>query len=332
MKTVFIGIVTYNSRADLTPCFAALRQQTYPHLHITVLDNHSQDESVAWLQAHEPDVPLIINLLNVGFARGHNRILREITLGEGDYYLALNPDVVLRPDYIETLVSALEAQGAGWGTGLLLSTEEPPIIYSAGHAMRRDGYAFHIGHKLCYSAGAYPSREIFGASGAACLISQRLIAALAKDGALYDEQMFLYYEDTDLDWRARRLGWKCWYTAEAVAIHRGSQPDLALQTQALGNRFLSILKNAYLIDLFIYNLPLMVLHCLLRLFLTPRSGLQLMFQVMRDTPATLRKRRKPVMPRRKMLRWMRWSQQQPPTDQYSLMARLKRLLRISGLG
>lgn len=317
---VAVGIVTYNSSADLPGCFAALAAQTYAELQIRVLDNASTDDSVAWLAAHQPHVALIRNAGNEGFARGHNRLLASDPLGPADYYMPLNPDVRLAPNYVARLLARLEATGAGWGTGKLLLASQPDLaIYSVGHALRRDGYAFNIGHGLLDTGQFEQAREIFGAPGAAPLVRQALIDAL--DGELFEPAMFLYNEDVDFDWRARRQGWRCWYEPLAVATHRGSQPGGRLRAQALGNRYLSVLKNAELADLLCFNLPLMAAHCAARLVLTPVEGWGLVRQLLRHGPTVWAKRRPTPLPSGAMRNWFRWSAGQPTRQPITLLQR-----------
>ncbi len=316
---VHIGIVTYNSSGDLPACFAALNAQTYPTLAITVLDNASQDDSVDWVRNHAAHARLIMSAENLGFGRGHNRILAENP--NAAYYLPLNPDVRLTPRYIEALVNMLRATGAGWGTGKLL-LEDGQHIYSVGHGLRRDGYAINIGYGLPDSGQFDQPREVFGAPGAAPLYTRALITALALDGELFDSDLFMYGEDSDLDWRARRAGWRCWYTPAAVAYHRGSHAQGWLQVQAIGNRYLSVVKNAFLFDLFIYNLPLIAAHCLLRLLFKPRSGLQLMKQLVQSALKMRNKRYIPQLSRTEMLSWYRWSGKQLTQQPVSWRGRL----------
>ncbi len=323
MPKVYVGVVFYNSRADLPDCFECLRAQTFVNLEIVAVDNASQDGSVAWVEANVPRLRLLKNSANVGFACAHNQIIAACDFQADNYYLPLNPDVQLRPDYIERLIEMMTQSGAGWAIGKLLLSNTPERIYSAGHALRRDGYAFNIGYGLLDEARFNLSREVFGTPGAASLISIGLIKAVAADGELFDRHMFLYGEDTDLDWRARRAGWHCWYVPDAVATHRGSQPNEVLRIQAIGNRYLSMIKNAFLVDLFLYNMPLMALHCAARLILTPRRGHQLIRQIMRFAPVMWRKRRPAQVSRATMLNWFRWSDAQPTTQPITFRARLK---------
>ncbi len=319
--SVQIGIVVYNSVDDLPRCFEGIRQQTYSPIRVTVLDNASSDDSAAWLRRHAPEAQLIASAENLGFGRGHNALMRERRAGE--YYLALNPDVYLLPGYVAALVAALDAdEGAGWGIGKLL-LPDGERIYSIGHALLRGGFAFNIGYGLPDSAAFAQSREVFGAPGAAVLLKAALIEAL---NPAFDEHIFLYGEDTDLDWRARLLGWRCLYAAEAVALHRGSEPGARRRTEATANRYLSVLKNAFLSDLLFYNLPMLAAHLLFRIVTTPRLGLYMARLIISGAPASLRQRRRAAVSREAMHTWFAWARQQPTSQPRSFPARLKSFL------
>jgi GT2 family glycosyltransferase len=166
-------------------------------------------------------------------------------------------------------------------------------------------------------------REIFGAPGAAPLISHRLIADLSQNGGLFDESFFMYAEDTDLDWRARLRGWQCWFTPHALAIHRGSRPDGEMKAQAVANRYLSVIKNAYLQDLVFYNLPIMIAHCVARLIVSPGFGWQITRQLFSRAAGFWGKRTKPAIERSRMLDWFKWSEQQMTSQPTSFVERLK---------
>ncbi len=322
-----VGIVTYNSRDDLPGCFAALRQQTYPQFEITVWDNASLDGCADWMAEYAPDADVIRSTENVGYGRGHNAIAER---HPDAYYLALNPDARLEPDYIAALVHALEHDSTvGWATGKLLLPPDddqpeaaPRQIYSVGHALLRDGYAFNIGQGQPDDARFSSTRQIFGAPGAAVLVRPQLIADL---GVLFEPRFFLYNEDTDLDWRAQRAGWNCLYVPEAVATHRGSQPREALRVEAVTNRNLSIIRNAYWRDLLVYNLPRIVLHTLIRCVVTPRLGLKMAIRLLRLGPVMIRLRRKPRRTYAEMQVWFDWASQQPGSESGRLLSRIRSL-------
>jgi GT2 family glycosyltransferase len=327
MVRVTVGIVTYNSLHDLPACLAALHAQTYPAITITVVDNASSDETVAWVKAHYPDVWVIENAENVGFGRAHNQAMA----GVADYYLALNPDAELEPDYIARLVEALERSDPAFGFAVgklrLKNPNGERTLYSAGHALTRSGYAFNIGYGLNETPDLTIEREVFGAPGAAALYSGRLIGAIGQGAGLFDPDIFLYGEDTDVDWRARRAGWRCLYVPTAEAYHRGSSPRPELNVLIIGNRYLSAVKNSYPLDLWTLVIPLLILHCAARLVVTPRFGVRLIRHVIREWPRFWRKRGRAALPRSEMLKWYRWSKMQPSVKGASVWRRVLARLR-----
>lgn len=334
--TVYIGIVTYNSRADLPACAAGVRAQEWPDLHVTVLDNLSSDGSAEWVREHWPEAVCLMSAENLGYGRGHNRILESLSLQPGDFYLTLNPDAELTPTYISTLVEAIGSrERIGWATGkLMLKPSDPaaPRVYSAGHALFRSGFAFNIGHNLPDAPIFCDSREVFGAPGAAALYTAALIREVSVSGQFFDPAIFLYCEDTDVDWRAQRRGWTCWFAADAIAYHRGSTPRGALKIKAIGNRYVSVLKNALLIDLLTFNLPYMLAHGLARLIVTPQAGAHLIMTVLPRLPYAIRQRER-LRDRaliRRLRGWYRWAAGQP-SAQRSGPQRLRDALRTGWL-
>lgn len=317
MRHIFVGIITYNSAEDIITCLDSLSVQDYPNLTVYVLDNASQDQSVSLVKTHFPTITLIENTTNVGFAQGHNQIIETCLPSENDGYMALNPDVILKPNYISLLVKVIKINGAQWGSGkLLLPGGE--MIYSVGHALLKSGYAFNIGYGLPDSPD-FSSRAVFGVPGAAALYSFNLF----KDGQLFDPAMFLYFEDIDLDWRAQRAGFRCWYCAEATAEHRGSTPSAQLRTQALANRYRSVLKNACWQHLLFYNLPIITMHILARLILTPQRGLYLLQHIISQSWIILGERttsNRDIC--QHMTQWFMWSKEQPSNMPRSFSQRL----------
>lgn len=318
--TVHIGIVTYNSMADLPSCINSIQAQTYPHITLMIVDNASTDGSWEWIQQNVSFAKQRCNIHNVGFGRAHNQIIHAIDFAPQDVYLVLNPDVVLASDYIEKLLAGMQLHQADWATGKLLLPNSQSI-YSVGHALLRGGYAFNIGYGMPDDERFSVSREVFGAPATALMMSIDLLQAIRCAGAVYDEAMFLYAEDVDVDWRARRLGKRCWYIADAVATHRGGQPTPHLYDVALVNRFLMVIKNAQLSDLVGYNLPLMGLHYAFRQMTTPKRGMFILKKLLRHARGAwgLREKTKTAQ---QMMYWFHWSQQQPTQTPRSYRQRL----------
>jgi GT2 family glycosyltransferase len=244
--------------------------------------------------------------------------------------MTLNPDATLMPEYIGQLVKAMTETGAGWAGGKLLLKDEnnqpTGFLYSAGQGIRRDGYVLNVGENMPDGPIFNQRREVFAVSGAALMIRQEAIQAIAPDGELFDEQMFLYDEDIDAGWRARLQGWHCWYVPTAVAHHRGGKLDAKRRGQALGNTYLSVLKNAYLVDLITYNLPLIALNVVVRMAISPSVGWALAQQLWRHAATSLGKRRAAAISRSEMMKWFRWTSEQPTTQATGVTERIQRYL------
>jgi GT2 family glycosyltransferase len=325
MKTqksrVVIGIVTYNSAHLIRSCLDALLKQTYRPLRIIILDNDSDDAISSVLAPYLDRVTFIAGTHNLGFGAGHNNIIHASQITKGDYYLALNPDARLTPTYIERLTRSLRVHHADWGIGKLVLDKKTHTLYSVGHAMLRDGYAFNVGYGLKDDGRFSTPREVFGAPGAAALYRGSMIRSIAQRGNFFDPSLFMYYEDVDVDWRAQLAGKHCWYEPTAVAIHPGGIAPPSLTVQILNNRFLMVLKNASVTDLFLYNIPHIMLHCAFRTVMTPKSGIRLVMGTLIGMAHALRSRRRKqnthIMPV-----WFRWARDQVTTQPTTISARL----------
>jgi len=165
---------------------------------------------------------------NEGFAVAMNR---GVARTRAPFVLALNADTVLEPGAIEALATALAADpGLGGVQPRILQVEggapgDPAGVrlYSAGMALTRDGRAYEIGAGRAQTAADHEAREVFGVCGAACLLRRQLFSELGG----YDESYFAFYEDVDLNVRARIAGWRFAYEPASVVWHAGNASWLA---------------------------------------------------------------------------------------------------------
>ena len=246
--SVAVCIVTYNSAAWIDECLASLRRQTWRNLSVVVVDNASTDDTVWRVGRADANVRLIRSDRNLGFAAGQNL---AISSAEADYYLVLNPDVWLAPDYVERLVKLMEERPEiGSATGCLVRADGSGVLDSAGLAMSWTRRAVDRGAGMAPEKYGEPG-EVFGVSGAAAMYACRMVRDVKIDGEFFDEDFFAYKEDVDVAWRARLLGWKAWYEPKARAVHVrgwGSGSDrgnisLTVRRHSYKNRYLAILKN-----------------------------------------------------------------------------------------
>ena len=225
-------------------------EHRYPNLELTIVDNGSDDRSVEVVRQCWPAARVIENGTNEGYCRAHNAAIRA---SRGEYYMALSPDVQLVPGFLERLVLAMladPARGAAMSKLLSPSSGDPPVIDAAGLMMDRRRHQYLRGHGEPDRGQYDTAEEVFGADGAAPLYRRSMLEDVKIEGQYFDEQFFAYMEDVDLAWRARLLGWRCWYEPAAVATHvRTFQPGRrrerprAMRRTAVKNRYLMLLKN-----------------------------------------------------------------------------------------
>ena len=245
MVKVAVNIVTFNSAADIVSCLDSLGKQTFRNFRIHILDNDSADDTIERIASY--DLDLVRSTVNSGFSKAHNDLIRSFP---ADYALILNPDTILRPDFLEKMVAAMEQRrDAASASGKLLRLD--------GKTLDSTGIVWlHNQRHLDRGAdepdlGQYDKPEdIFGPSGAAALYRVQALRDSAVNGQFFDEDFFAYREDADLAWRCRLMGWTSIYVPSAVALHRRrvtperrSQLSPIINYHGVKNRFLLRLNN-----------------------------------------------------------------------------------------
>src|SRR5262245_39924005 len=196
MVKVAVNIVTFNSAHDIVACVESLEQQTFRDFRIHVLDNASRDNSAALVRGY--DLDFVQAPSNTGFAKAHNDLIRAFP---AEYVLVLNPDTILRPDFLQKLVEGLDARAdAASATGKLLRMDGKTID-STGIIMLRNQRHLDRGADQP-DLGQYDKAEdIFGPTGAAALYRMAALQDVSFDSQFFDEDFFAYREDADLAWR-----------------------------------------------------------------------------------------------------------------------------------
>jgi GT2 family glycosyltransferase len=218
--SVAVVIPSWNSAGLLPRCLDSLAGQG-AELELMVVDNGSSDASLELLR--ERGVPHVSLPRNVGFAAAIN--LGAARTG-APAVMALNADTALEPGCVGSLAEALAADDGLGGVQPRILQLEPGSdgdvgaarLYSRGMALSRDGRAFEEGAGEAQDSRSAAAGEIFGVCGAACLLRRQLFNQLGG----YDERYFAFYEDVDLNVRARIAGWRFAYVPEAVAWHLGN--------------------------------------------------------------------------------------------------------------
>src|SRR3989338_8402282 len=99
---ILIQIVTWNSRPYLKTCLDSVINSNYKDWSLLIIDNGSRDGTVEFIRTDYPNISLLENRQNLGFARAHNQ---GIQISDSEYVLVLNPDVILTTDFLEKIVN-----------------------------------------------------------------------------------------------------------------------------------------------------------------------------------------------------------------------------------
>jgi GT2 family glycosyltransferase len=247
--SVAVVVPSWNSLRLLPRCLGSLADQG-TEVELLVVDNGSEDGSLEYLRRE--GIPHLSLPRNIGFAPAVNLGVGQVGAAT---VMVLNADTVLEPGCVATLQQALEAEDDLGGVqprilqleeGKPLTEPSAALLYSAGQALLADGRAVEEGAGQAQSPGWLAPAEIFGVCGAACLLRRELFDELGG----YDESYFAFYEDVDLNVRARIAGWGFAYRPEAVVWHVGNaswkqgfkRPDAANARLVARNRLATQVK------------------------------------------------------------------------------------------
>lgn len=222
---ISVIVLNYNGRRWLGGCLDALaRQCDAPPFEVVVVDNASTDRSAGIAREYAPpagadaaftELRLVESAANVGFAAGNNLGARA---ARGAMLAFLNNDTEPEAAWLVALHRALvERPAFALATSRLVFLDNPGVVDSAGDGYLRAGGAFKHGYGGAAALALEP-REVFGACGGAFLIRRTLFESLGG----FDARFFMVYEDVDLSYRARLMGHRCWYAADAIVRHAGS--------------------------------------------------------------------------------------------------------------
>jgi len=224
-----VAIVNWNTSALLADCLRSLKNG--PHafpVDIVVVDNASEDFDEPAFRAEHPDVTLIRNGSNAGYARGNNQALEIAT---GDYVLLLNPDTEVTDGALESLVEFMQSHGNAAAAGAKLIRPDGRI----DHSVRGFPYPGPIAWEYLGLSRLFPRSRFFGAYRmtwfsyeAPAQVDQPMGSALilnraaVRDVGLMDEDFPIFFNEVDWLYRAKQKGWEVYFVPEARVIHHGA--------------------------------------------------------------------------------------------------------------
>ncbi|PKP61969.1 glycosyltransferase family 2 protein [Candidatus Atribacteria bacterium HGW-Atribacteria-1] len=214
---VAIIVLNWNGKQDTIECLESLKQITYSNYEILLVDNGSTDGSVKYFKERYPEIEIIVNEENLGFAEGNNIAMKVALKDKYVKYIALlNNDTKVEPYWLEELVKVAESdERVGSCQSKMLLMSNPMVVDAVGISITRSGGAIQDGYET-RDIGQYDQvKEIFGVCAGAALYRREMLTQIG----LFDEDFFAYYEDVDLALRARLAGWKSMYVPKAIVYH-----------------------------------------------------------------------------------------------------------------
>jgi len=257
---ISIIIPHWNGIEILSECLESLKKSATPDCEIIVVDNASTDGSAEWIRTHHPDVVLVENEINRGYAGGCNS---GADIARGKYILFLNNDTIHEPNWLTPLTKAMESDPdlAAVQPKIRNYFERELFDYAGGSGGEMDIFVYPFARGRIFQSqekdeGQYnQSTGIFWASGTAFMVR----ADLFNQAGRFDESFFAHMEEIDLCWRFHLMGKRVAAVPESVIYHRNAVTlnMYSYQKYFLNHRnSLMLLCSNYSFPVSIYLFPL----------------------------------------------------------------------------
>jgi len=267
---VSIVILNWNGLQHLKAFLPSVCATSYENFEIVVGDNNSSDGSVDFIKANYPEIKLIINEHNYGFAKGYNEILKNV---DSVYYVILNSDVKVSGNWLSEIVDFMNNSPEVAACQPNIIDQKDPTKYE--YAGAAGGFIDTLGYPFCrgrlfeaveYIQDSYSNnKEVFWASGACFIIRSELFHEMGG----FDPDFFAHQEEIDLCWRLKNKGYQVWSLGEVNVYHLGGgalnygNPKKTFLN--FRNNLILLTKNLCLMEL-LWKLPLRMLLDYVALF------------------------------------------------------------------
>ena len=219
---VDFGVVNYNGGTAVVECVRSILAQEGPECRVHVFDNASTDGSAAAVRETFPGVAVVESGRNLGYAGALNRLLEEM---DAPVVVLCNMDLTFDPGWAEAVGEALAAAPepeVGAVATLVLETTDPPVVNSLGVRFFADLHAQNVGSGTRYDPGALDGAGEAGAAGFGSYGAVMCFRREAVAGLDFDEDYFLFFEETDFFLRYHLSGGRTTFASNAIARHRRS--------------------------------------------------------------------------------------------------------------
>jgi GT2 family glycosyltransferase len=226
---VYVMMLNWNDAENSIACLDSVYKLDYANFRVLVVDNGSQDGSVAEICNTFPQVEIVSNKENLGFAGGANVGLQYARQQGTDFVLFINNDTVLAPSMLREMITVAQSQPqAGLLTPKIYYYDEPTRIWAAGARfvpfpprvkMNGLGKPDHPRYNVL--------QRIDYATGCALLIRGQVLATVGGFDPIYWP---IYHEDYDYCARVAEAGWEIWYVPTAEMWHKVSRSQSGSRT------------------------------------------------------------------------------------------------------
>lgn len=216
---IIIILLNWNGKKDTLECISSLQKLNYPNFQILIIDNHSSDDSVEVFRKTHPEIPLLENKENLGFAGGNNPGIKWALDHHAEWILLLNNDTIVDPELLNEFLEASKEEPKAKILGAkILRYHTPNIIDHLGGMWNETKGEFE---SLFINEEDQPylsMKKVDYVCGAALFMQ----ACVPEKIGLLEPNYFLFWEESDYCYRARKEGFEIWTAPKAKVWHKVS--------------------------------------------------------------------------------------------------------------
>ena len=264
-------IVTIGAKDYINSSLDSLLNQTCRPEEVIIIDNSLKPDFSRQINKLYLAVKVFSGLQNLFYAEGLNKGIR---LSSGEFILCLNDDVILDKNFVrQALAGFLINEKVGIVGGKVLR-RNGKILDSTGLFLTLWRTAKDRGYGMRDSGRFDKAGFVFGVNGSVVLYRRRMLEEIKGTNGYFDSKFRMFYEDLDISWRAKMMGWFAYYAPAALAYHvrggsfrcdSGIDKPIArrylneeLHYELIKNRYLAILKNESFIGLLLHFIPIFI--------------------------------------------------------------------------
>jgi len=209
---ISIIILNYNAGKFLLECVESIYKSENKNFEVILVDNASNDKTFRECKEKFSDITLIENEKNLGYCEGNNVGIRR---AKGEFVVVLNPDTIVKPDWLNALIHAYESNGDGIYQPKILASTDHNMLLSSGQITQLFGFGYSRGKGKKDMNEFNKLEKISYASGTCLFTSKKILEKLN----LFDSFLFAYHDDLDLCWRGALLGINSFYVPQSIIFH-----------------------------------------------------------------------------------------------------------------